>query len=378
MSFKPFEDIIIGGGIIGLSIGVELLKKYPSRRVLIIEKHRDVGYGQTGNNSNVLHSGIYYDPNSLKSKLCIEGNKLWKEYCINKHIPIQESGKYIIATNKIEEKSLNRLIENANSSNIPYRIVNQEELKNEKIKGKIGIFVKSTASLDFNIATQSLKSEFLKLGGSILFDEKVVQIDDGIVTTKSRLIIKCSKIILSAGLGVDSLYPSKNYFHLGFNGYYYKTPKFRKSDSLVYPAPNPQFPFLGIHSCRNSSHFEYFGPNALPSFINTPEKQFLLKKGFYKLIWSLRRTGAKEILTSISSFFFKKEIKKLFEVTELNLSKGFVGTRAQCVSSNGELIDDFIIDGDNHVIVLRNVPSPAATSSLALAKFILNNYYEKN
>ena len=378
MENNMFDDIIVGAGIIGLSIGVEILKFDSSKNVLIIEKECDVGFGQTGNNSNVLHSGIYYKPGSLKSKLCIEGHKLWIKYCTERSIPITKTGKYIIATNSKEEEYISDLIYNAKNVDIPFREVEELELKNEGINGLKGIFVENTCSLDFRLALHSLKFDFIRMGGSILYEEKVKKINKGSVITESDKYFKSTKTIIAAGLGIDKIVSSEKYFNLGFNGYYYKTEKFRKSNVFVYPAPNPELPFLGVHSCRSTKITDYYGPNALPAFFKTPisKKPFFFRKGFYKLLFRLRKTGIDEILTSVFPFYFRKKINNLVRLGNRKITRGFVGTRAQCISSTGDLVDDFVIERNEELIVLRNVPSPAATSSLALAKYLYKNYYE--
>jgi len=380
---KEYDYVIVGAGIVGLTISYELLKNNPNKTVLVIEKSSKLGDGQTGNNSGVIHSGIYYKPKSLKSKLCLEGHDLLVKYLENKGIPYQNNGKFIVSNSKDESVELDKLELNAKYSGIPFSRLNKVDLNliDNEVIGHDALFVKSAKTVDYLKVINSLKEDLINLGADFLFNSFVNKIDNKevVIKSKKRIIFK-EKIIVSAGLGIDKIVKSDNYFTVGFKGRYLKSKRFRKGSSLVYPAPNPKLPFLGVHTCMQNDEFEYFGPNAVFSFSKSPLfvmnifNNYFFKFAFYKLLVRNWKTGLKEILLTNSDFFFKKELKKIIKIENPSIEKGFFGVRAQCVSLNGDLVDDFVIEENDNLIILRNVPSPAATSSFAIAKYVLQNF----
>jgi (S)-2-hydroxyglutarate dehydrogenase len=380
---KKFDYVVIGAGIVGLVISYEILKNNPNKTLIILEKSSKLGDGQTGNNSGVIHSGIYYKTGSLKSKLCLEGHNLLVSYLENKEISFQNNGKFIISNSKAESNELNKLEKNAEKSGISCLRLSKSDLNtiDSEIIGEDALFVKSAKTVNYLEVINSIKGEVINLGGKILFNSFVEKIDNNEIKIKSNNGIICNdKIIVAAGIGVDNIVKSKNYFTIGFKGRYLKSRRFRKGNALVYPAPNPKLPFLGVHTCMQSEKYEYFGPNAVFSFSKTPIilnnvfNNYFFKIGFYKLLLKNWKTGLKEILLTNSDYFFKKELKKIIQIKKISLQKGFFGVRAQCVSFDGNLVDDFVIEENHKVIVLRNVPSPAATSSFAIAKHVLQNF----
>jgi len=380
MNSQNYDYLIIGAGIIGLSIAKEIIDNEPCSKILILEKEPDAGFGQTGNNSGVLHSGIYYKPESLKSRLCIEGKILWEKFCEDQQIPIENTGKLIVATCKDEYAQLNRLKSNAKKINLSFEEWSREKITKHGGYGEQGIFIPSTKSIDFRLALHALKQYVLNRGVNIVFREKVVKIENKLVITKSKFSYSASEIIISAGINVDLLAPNSDYFIFGFTGLYFKSKKLRESNILIYPAPNPKLPFLGVHTCKAQEGFEYFGPSAVPSLKRTPislkTRPYFLRLGTLRLLAKYWKFGLKEIYLSISKKAFLKEIRKVVSYKISSLDWGFSGTRAQCVSSKGELVDDFVIEKSNNMLILRNVPSPAATSSLSIAKHIYHFYYE--
>jgi L-2-hydroxyglutarate oxidase len=376
---REYDYIVIGGGIIGLSVANEILEQEPYSKLLLIEKEADVGFAQTGNNSGVLHSGIYYNPRSLKSKLCVQGKRLWEEYCKTHKLPIENTGKLIVATQVGELKELERLRNNARSINLSIEYWDSKKIKEVGGKGKHGIYIPSTKSIDFRLALHSLKTEIIKKGAQILFREEVDRLEKNLIRTKSGLHFTANNVVVSTGINVDTLAPSKNYFMFGFTGVYFKSKKLRNSNVLIYPAPNPTLPFLGIHTCKGDKKIEYFGPSAVPSFRNTPISfsggPYFLRLGWYRVLFKYWKFGLKEILTWLFTSSFKRQVKKVVNYKIKKLIRGFSGTRAQCISSKGDLVDDFIIEKNGEILILRNVPSPAATSSLAIAKHIYSKYY---
>ena len=383
---KEYDYVIVGAGIVGLTISYELLINNPNKTVLVIEKSSKLGDGQTGNNSGVIHSGIYYKPKSLKSKLCLEGHDLLVKYLKNKGIPYQNNGKFIVSNSRSESVELDKLELNAKHSNIPCSRLSKSELNliDDEVIGDDALFVKSAKTVDYLDVICSLKEDLINLGADFLFGSFVSKINNKEVIIKSKegVIVK-DKIIVSAGLGIDKIARSDFYFTVGFKGRYLKSKRFRKGTSLVYPAPNPKLPFLGVHTCMQNDEFEYFGPNAVFSFAKSPlflmkmSNNYFFKLGFYKLLLSNWKVGLREVLITNSDFFFKKELKKIIRIGQPSIEKGFFGVRAQCVSPSGDLVDDFVIEENDNLIILRNVPSPAATSSFAIAKYVLETFVLK-
>jgi len=380
---KKYDYVVLGAGIVGLALAYEILKNKPNKTLMILEKSSKLGDGQTGNNSGVIHSGIYYKPGSLKSKLCLEGHNLLVKYLESKEISFQSNGKFIVSNSKAESIELNKLKVNAEKSGISCSRLSKSDLNSidPEIIGEDALFVKSAKTVDYLEVINSIKDDVINLGGELLFNSFVDEIDGDEIKIKYKNGIICNdKIIVATGLGVDNIVKSNNYFTIGFKGRYLKSRRFRKGSALVYPAPNPKLPFLGVHTCMQSAEYEYFGPNAIFSFSKSPIifnnifNNYFFKIGFYKLLFRNWKTGLKEILLTNSDYFFKKELKKIIEIKNRSLEKGFFGVRAQCVSLNGDLVDDFVIEKNNKVIVLRNVPSPAATSSFAIAKYVLKKF----
>ena len=376
---REYDYIVIGAGIIGLAVANEILEKEPNSKLLIIEKEADVGFGQTGNNSGVLHSGIYYNPRSLKSKLCVQGKRLWEEYCKTHALPLENTGKLIVATRDSELKELERLRNYARSINLSIEYWDAKKIKEVGGNGKNGIYIPSTKSIDFRLALHFLKTDILEKGGQIFFREEVDRLEKKLIRTKSGLHLTANNIVVSVGINVDKLMPNKNYFMFGFTGVYFKSKKLRNSNVLIYPAPNPTLPFLGIHTCKGDKKIEYFGPSAVPSFRNTPisfyGSPYFFRLGWYRLLLKYWKFGLKEIFTWLFKPLFKRQIEKVVTHKVKKLIHGFSGTRAQCISSKGDLVDDFVIEKKGDILTLRNVPSPAATSALAIAKHIYSKYY---
>ncbi|MDA9835810.1 FAD-dependent oxidoreductase, partial [Flavobacteriales bacterium] len=226
---KGYDYVIVGAGIVGLTISYELLKNNPNKTVLIIEKSSKLGDGQTGHNSGVIHSGIYYKPKSLKSKLCLEGRDLLLKYLDNKGIPHQNNGKFIVSNSKDESVELDKLEFNAKYSGIPFSRLNKVDLNliDNEVIGHDALFVKSAKTVDYLKVINSLKEDLINLGADFLFNSFVSEINNKEVVIKSKKgIIFKEKIIVSAGLGIDKIIKSDNYFTVGFKGRYLKSKRF--------------------------------------------------------------------------------------------------------------------------------------------------------
>ena len=388
-----FDVTVIGGGIVGLATALQIQKSNPPLRILLIEKEKELARHQTGNNSGVIHSGLYYKPGSLKALNCIRGYHLLIDFCKENGIAYDLCGKIVVATEEKELPLLQNLFVRGQQNGLKnLKKLSKEELKEYEphVIGLEGIFVPQTGIVDYTKV--SLKyGEILQKNGAILkLGERVTGIqnksgqqevitDKGSYTTK--LVINC------AGLYSDKIarltVPNVNVKIIPFRGEYYKLKKEKESlvRNLIYPVPDPNFPFLGVHFTRMAKGGVEAGPNAVLAFkregykksdINLSElAESLAWPGFQKVAVKYWRTGFGEMYRSFSKAAFTKALQKLIpEIVESDLTEGGAGVRAQACSRDGGLVDDFLILEDRNVVNVCNAPSPAATSSLAIGETV--------
>ncbi len=388
------EDVIvIGGGIVGLAAALRIKELSPSLSITILEKENAIAKHQTGNNSGVIHSGLYYKPRSLKALNCIRGYELLIEFCKENNIPFDLCGKVVVASNKDEIPLLENLFMRGQQNGL----LNLKKLSDGELKeiephvtGLSGLFVPQTGIVDYKLVAQKY-CELLQLAGTkINLNEKVIAIDtkgkDSIVTTEknsftAKLVINCTGLYSDK---ITAMTQEKvDYKIIPFRGEYYKLKKEKEYlvKNLIYPVPDPNFPFLGVHFTRMAKGGVEAGPNAVLAFkregykktdINLTELiETLSWPGFQKVAKKYWRTGIGEMHRSFSKAAFTKALQKLIpEITETDLEEGGAGVRAQACDRNGGLIDDFMILEDKNIINVCNAPSPAATSSLAIGETI--------
>ena len=386
--------LIIGAGIVGLATAIKLLEKFPEAKITIVEKEDDVSQHQTGNNSGVIHSGIYYKPGSLKAINCVKGYKMLLDFCKQNKIEYNLCGKVIVATNKDEKDYLNILLEKGKENGLEnLQFLNKSELKKIEpaVNGIAGIHVPQTGIIDYGEVSQVMKNILIKSGVNFIFNEKVIGIkerDSEISVETNSKNITADFVISCAGLQSDRVasLTEKNLDVriIPFRGEYYKlrnhATKFVKT--LIYPVPDPNFPFLGVHFTNLINGGVEAGPNAVFSFKREgyTKTSFNLRdtiesltwKGFLKVAKKYWRVGLGEFHRSFSKKAFVKALQKLIpEIREDDLKKGGAGIRAQACDNNGKLIDDFYILEKNNIIHVLNAPSPAATSSLAIGEYIV-------
>ncbi len=393
------DVIIIGGGIVGLATAYQLLQQKPGLKLTLLEKEDSLARHQTGNNSGVIHSGLYYKPGSLKATNCIHGYNLLIDFCQKESIPFELCGKIVVATEKEQLPVLENLFIRGQQNGL----TNLQKLKADQLKeyephvtGLAGIHVPQTGIVDFKLVAEKYGECIHRLGGEIKLGEKVIGIKNSgnasLVETKKgtysgKLLINC------AGLYSDKLarLTSKNVDVkiIPFRGEYYKLKKEKEYlvRNLIYPVPDPNFPFLGVHFTRMMKGGVEAGPNAVLAFkregytksqVNLAELfESLMWPGFQKVAAKYWKTGMGEMYRSFSKGAFTKALQKLIpEVQPEDLVAGGAGVRAQACDRNGGLVDDFLILEEAHVINVCNAPSPAATSSLAIgetiSKLVLN------
>ena len=388
-----YDVIIVGGGAVGLATALQLKKQNQKLRIVVLEKESVVANHQTGNNSNVIHSGVYYKPGSLKAKNCIEGYNLLVDFCRQNEVPFDLCGKVIVATEEKELPLLKTIFERGQQNGLQnLKMLNAEQLKEHEphVAGIAGIHVPQTGIVDYRVVAEKYAEVFQKAEGELKLGEKVIDIKLGsdkvvVVTQKSsytgKLVVNC------AGLYSDKIarltMKDINIKIIPFRGEYYKLRKEREYlvKTLIYPVPDPNFPFLGVHFTTMVGGGVECGPNAVLAFKREGYKksdidlgelgETLAWPGFRKVVAKYWRTGLGEIHRSYSKAAFTKALQKLMpEIREEDLIEGGAGVRAQACDRTGGLLDDFLILEDKQVINVCNAPSPAATSSLSIGKTV--------
>lgn len=388
------DFLIIGGGIVGLSVGLALLERYPGSNLAILEKELDVAQHQTGHNSGVIHSGIYYKPGSYKARFAKAGNASIRKFCEEHDIPHDICGKIIVAKNEEEMPELGRLFERAKHNGLEVTWLTKDELleKEPYVAGVGGIFIPSTGIVDYAMISQVMARQIRSLGGEIITKAEVVFVDERedevIVETRNntystRFLVNCAglhsdRIARMAGYHVDvKIFPFRGeYFEL-------KEEKRHVVRNLIYPVPNPNFPFLGVHATRMIDGTVEVGPNAVPGFkreayfkASFDWKDFgeiISYPGFWKLGLTYLKEGLEEMSRSVSKKRFVDNLNQLLpSIEEEDLVPAPAGVRAQALGSDGKLFDDFFIIGGKNSVHVCNAPSPAATASLEIGKEIVS------
>jgi L-2-hydroxyglutarate oxidase len=392
-----YDIIIIGGGIVGLASAYEILK-HQNLKVLILEKENEVAVHQSGRNSGVLHTGIYYTPGSLKAKNCIEGYGLMIEFCEQFNIPYEICGKLIVATNESELPALEKIYQNGlQNAMTNIKIINRDAIKSIEphVEGIKAIHVPHAGIVDYKKVAQQLQKLLEAKGCVFRFNEKVVQIQNqsncvSISTTQSKYETK--KLINCAGLYSDEVAKLHNLplssRIIPFRGEYFQLKAHKKYlvNHLVYPVPDPSFPFLGVHFTRRINGEIEAGPNAVFAFrkegyrfsdFDLKEfKHSITYKGFQKIALQYWKKGIREMFRSISKRTFTKSLQQLIPELKMNdLIPAPAGVRAQAISDNGQLLDDFHILTHQNCIHVINAPSPAATASFAIGKHISDLFF---
>ena len=388
-----YDVIVIGGGIVGLATALKVLEKKPETRLLLLEKEKELSAHQTGNNSGVIHSGIYYKPGSLKAQNCRTGYQQLVEFCDEENIPYELCGKVIVATEENQLPALETLLERGNQNGLKgIRKITKEELGELEphVRGIQGIHVPQTGIVDFKRVSMAYARRIEEAGGEILTERKVTDIQlnsKSVVVETNKGSYEGHMLVNCAGLYSDKMAERTgmkvNVKIIPFRGEYYKLKKEKHHlvKNLIYPVPDPAFPFLGVHFTRMIDGGIEAGPNAVLAFaregykkyqINIAElSEILLWPGFQKVAAKYWSTGFGEMYRSFSKSAFTKALQKLIpEVNKSDLEAGGAGIRAQACDRDGGLIDDFLIFENQHAVNVCNAPSPAATSSLAIGDHV--------
>ena len=390
-----YDVIVVGGGAVGLATAVQLLKRNEHLKIVVLEKEAVVANHQTGNNSNVIHSGIYYKPGSLKAKNCIYGYKLLIDFCDEYDIPYKLCGKVIVATDAKELPLMQTIYERGLANGLQnLKQLTRDELREHEphVAGIAGIHVPQTGIVDYRVVAEKYAEVFQQKGGELKLNEKVVGIQTtamGVVVSTSRSTYEAKLIVNCAGLYSDKIAaftsPKLDVKIIPFRGEYFKLRKEKEHlvKTLIYPVPDPNFPFLGVHFTTMVGGGVECGPNAVLAFqregykksdINLKElSETLAWPGFRKTAAKYWKTGMGEMYRSFSKSAFTKALQKLIpEIQEDDLIEGGAGVRAQACDRTGGLLDDFLILEEARAINVCNAPSPAATSSLSIGETVAN------
>ncbi|MBN7810827.1 L-2-hydroxyglutarate oxidase [Algoriphagus sp. H41] len=385
-----YDLVIVGGGIVGLATGLKIQKSRPGLKIAVLEKEDQLAKHQTGNNSGVIHSGLYYKPGSLKATNCISGYHELVQFCEEEKIPFEITGKVVVATREEQKPLLQTLLDRGLANGLEgTRYISLEELKGYEphCAGVAAIHVPQTGIVDYYQVALAYGRKILQNGGQIFLNHKVLKISqkEGLnyietpnKTFEARLVVNC------AGLYSDKVAQMNDpaiddVKIIPFRGEYFKLKKEKEYlvKNLIYPVPDPNFPFLGVHFTRMKKGGVEAGPNAVLAFrregykksqINLAElAESLAWPGFQKVAAKYWKTGFGEMYRSFSKAAFTKALQELIpEIQESDLVEGGAGVRAQACDRSGGLLDDFAIRESAYAINVLNAPSPAATSSLAI------------
>ena len=389
---QEFEYIVIGGGIVGLATAWTILERKPDARIAVLEKEDGWARHQTGRNSGVIHSGIYYKPGSLKAKLCCEGNRRLVEFCDHHGIRYEVCGKVIVATTESELPLLNNLYGRGIANGLSLKRLSASEVKEIEphVSCLAGLQVPSTGIVDFAAVCRTLAELIGARGGELRLRTKVVGFhangNNGVLETSNgtlmaRWIINCAGLHSDRVARLGGAKPGARI--VPFRGEYYELKSERRMlvRNLIYPVPDPQFPFLGAHFTRMIDGSVHAGPNAVLSLKREGYRrtsfnwrdfvETMTYGGFWRLAAKHARSGLEEMHRSFSKKAFVRSLQKLIpEIREDDLVPGESGVRAQALRSDGGLVDDFLVVNGPSAIHVCNAPSPAATASLEIGRVI--------
>lgn len=391
---------VVGGGIVGLAVARQLLVARPGAEVVVLEKEDALAQHQSGRNSGVLHAGVYYTPGSDKAVLCTRGRRLMVTFCEDQGIPVRTSGKLIVARDAGEERKLADLHERAVANEVPdARLVGPGEMREvePEIAGVRALHSPATGVVDYAAVTRRFAALVTEAGGTVRRGAEVT----GLRHAADRVVVQTSHgpelvdaVVVCAGLqgdrvarraGLDAS-PAIVPFRGGWT---------RLSDehaqrvrSLVYPVPDPRYPFLGVHLTRTIEDEVLAGPNALLALAREGYRwldvdvrdvlDMLRWPGFWRLAAEHWRAGVREFVLAVSRRRYAEQVASYLPGVEAaDLEPAGNGIRAQAVDRQGRLVDDFVIDREDGLVVVRNAPSPAATSSLAIAERIVSTLLDE-
>lgn len=390
---NSYDFIVIGGGILGLSTAYQLQQRFPGRRVLVLEKEGRPAQHQTGHNSGVIHAGVYYPPGSLKARFCKEGNAATKAFCREHGIAFDECGKLLVATNEVELERMQGLIGRCAENALPIEVLDAGQLKAREpnITGIGAIFVPSTGIVSYRRICERLAERVVAAGGAVRYHAEVRHIRelaDRIEVETEAELFAGDFMVACAGLMSDRIVrllgQVPEFQIVPFRGEYFLLPPQhnRIVNHLIYPIPDPQLPFLGVHLTRMIDGTVTVGPNAVLAFKREGYRKtdFSLRDTAEMLAWPglLRmlarnlKPGLMELKNSLLRSGYLQQVRKYCpQLTRADLRPYPAGVRAQAVARDGTLVDDFLFVDSARALVVCNAPSPAATSALPIGAHIV-------
>lgn len=393
---SPERFAVVGGGIIGTSVARRLGRLRPAASVTLLEKESELAQHQTGHNSGVVHAGLYYTPGSLKARLCRRGASILRDYCAERDVPYDECGKIVVALDDAEERRLGDIMACAVANEVPgVRLLTATEMNRIEphVRGVAGLHSPQSAIVDYAAVTRALADDAREAGATIRTRYEVT----GIAQRHGEVLVRSShgstdafdQVILCAGLQADRVAQlagdDADPRIVPFRGEYHLLRPERRSlvKGLVYPVPDPRYPFLGVHLTRRVDGEVMVGPNAVLALAREGYgwgtvslgdlREALVWPGFRRFARQHWRTGALETAGSLSRRMFVAAARRYVpELTAADVVPGPRGVRAQALGRDGELVDDFRMTRRGNVLAVRNAPSPAATSSLAIAEHVVD------
>ena len=399
MSSEPVDLAIVGAGIIGLATAHRYIAKHPGQSVLILERESGFAHHQTGRNSGVLHSGIYYAPGSMKAELAVAGRSAMVDFCRERGIDHEVCGKVIVATRDDEIERLRALSERAELNGLSAELIDAGRLTEIEphCNGIEALYVPSTGIVSYSKVCEALRIEIEESGGSVRFDTSVLNVEESEVGARistsggevfARFLVNCAGLRCDQVAGmVDAAEGNRI---VPFRGEYYELVPERSHlvKGLIYPVPDPSFPFLGVHLTRMIDGSIHAGPNAVLAFSREGYRwrdvqpsqilEHVTNRGLWKLARKYWRTGAGEVWRSLNKAAFVRALQRLVpEIESKDLEASPAGVRAQAMDANGELLDDFAITRSGNSLHVINAPSPAATASLEIGGRIVEMIEER-
>jgi len=400
IDMKKFDILIIGGGIVGTATAMQILTQKPQLKILLLEEESSLAPHQTGNNSGVIHSGLYYKPGSLKAQNCVKGRKLMYQFCEENEIKFDRCGKLVLAATENERGKLHDLEKRGRENGLTQlKRISKDEIKEYEpyASGIAALFVGETGIVNYREVTEAFAKKIKMFGGEILLNTKFI----GIRKENSELIAETTNGVFAVNYLVNcgGLYSDKIAKLCGvtphvqiipFRGEYYEIKKEKKYlvKNLLYPVPDPRFPFLGVHFTRMIDGGIEAGPNAVLAFrrkgylktdFSLPEmSDYFFSRGFWIMAKKYYRMGFDEFRRSFSKKLFAEALQKLVpEIQEDDITPSGSGVRAQALDRNGNLLDDFCLVEKEKMLHVLNAPSPAATASISIGETIAQKVLEK-
>lgn len=395
-----YDYCIIGGGIVGLATAMELLKRQPTASLVILEKEAILAKHQTGHNSGVIHAGIYYTPGSLKADLCKRGAEATKQFCTEHGVKFDVCGKLLVASTALEVQRMEALYERSQLNGMKVERLDADELRRREpnITGLGGLFIDATGIVDYREICETMARVISRSGGEICLEKTVTAIEengDNVTVSTHDGVWSTKKLVVCAGLQSDRLATLAgikiDHQIIPFRGEYYRLPATKNNivNHLIYPIPDPELPFLGVHLTRMIDGSVTVGPNAVLGLGREDYKKFSINwrdvaqymtfPGFWKTIWQNLGSGSVEMKNS----FFKSGYLELCRkyCPSLNIEDLLpyeAGIRAQAVMRDGTLVHDFLFAETPRMLHVCNAPSPAATSAIPIGSMIADRIFKPN